>query len=68
VSVHKMWNLSSPKMCRDFLKNVRFGPEGSSITYLQQADGNQVSIDDATDEQVLQIAAELAEAFESVRQ
>lgn len=50
-------------MCRDFLKQVRFGEEGSAITKLTQADGKTVSIDDATDEQVLQVAGELAKTF-----
>lgn len=63
MSVQKFWNLSSPKMCRDFLKQVRFGPQGAQITQLTQADGKVVTIDEATDEQVLQLCQEFAEAM-----
>lgn len=61
--MEKFWKLNSPKMCRDFLKSLRFGPQGSAITELTQADGKTISVDDATDEQVLQVANELAEAM-----
>lgn len=63
----KFWKLNSPSMCRDFLKAVRFpsdSGEPNKITFLQQADGKQLSIDEASDEQVMQIANELAEAAE----
>jgi hypothetical protein len=62
-NITKVWKLNSPSMCRDFLKQVRIGKEGNQITYLQQADGKQVSIDEASDQQVLQVANELAEAI-----
>jgi hypothetical protein len=62
VSVTQVWKLDSPKMCRDFLKRVRFG-EGKHITHLTQADGKEVSLDDASDEQLLQVANEIAEAI-----
>ena len=61
--VEQFWNLSSPKMCRDFLKQVRIGPTGAQIKELTQADGKTVSLDEATDEQVLQVANEIAEAI-----
>lgn len=64
-NLDKFWRLDSPSMCRDFLKSIRMGPWGGRIEYLQQADGKQISIDDATDEQVLQVAREFAEAFGS---
>ena len=50
-------------MCRDFLKQVRIGPRGAAITELTQADGKVLTIDEASDEQVTQVANELAEAM-----
>ena len=62
----KFWNLNSPKMCRDFLKSLRFGPpdkpdEAGKITHFDLEDGKRVSIDDATDEQVIDYANQIAE-------
>lgn len=50
-------------MCRDFIRSVRVGPKGFKITFLQQSDGKQIPLDDASDEQVLQIANEIADAI-----
>lgn len=60
--INKFWKLDSPSMCRDFLKQIRLGKDGDRITFLQQSDGKQVSLDEASDEQVMQVANELAEA------
>lgn len=64
--VTQFWDLSSPKMCRDFLKNVRMGDPNnpSRITYFQTVSGDQISIDEASDEQVLEVAKQIAEAVE----
>jgi len=63
VNVEKFWRLDSPSMCRDFLKYVCIGLEGAKIEYLQQADGKRLSIDEATDEQVMELVQEIAEAI-----
>lgn len=63
MSVDKFWDLSSPKMCRDFLKSVRIGPEGNRITELTQADGKVVSIDEASDDAIVALVTDLAEAM-----
>ena len=63
MKMTQVWKLNSPKMCRDFLKQVQIGPAGSKITFLTQADGKQISLDEATDEQVMQVANELADAL-----
>lgn len=68
MSVEYFWNLSSPKMCRDFLKQVRIGPKGARITQLTQGDGKVITIDEATDEQVLQLCEEFAEAMNDRKQ
>lgn len=65
-NVEQLWDLSSPKMCRDFLKKVRIGPQGASIEFLQQEDGTKFSIEEASDEQILQVANEIAEALKSM--
>jgi hypothetical protein len=62
-NVEKFWRLDSPAMCRDFLKSVRMGPKGSKITELTQADGKVLSIDEASDAQVLELANDLADAM-----
>ena len=55
--------LDTPAKCREFIKSARIGPQGARVEYLEQADGKRVSIDDASDAQVEQVAAELAEAL-----
>lgn len=61
----KFWKLDSPQMCRDFLKSVRVGdPPGARVEFLGQADGKQISIDEATDQQVMEAAAMVADAIE----
>lgn len=64
-NVTHYWDLSNPKQCRNFLKEVRIGKEGAKITYLQQADGTEVSLDDASDDQILDVANQIAEAMNS---
>lgn len=59
----QFWDLSKPAMCRDFLKQVRIGPNESRITFLTDATGRQMSIDDASDEQILQITNDIASAI-----
>lgn len=69
MNVQKFWDLSSPKMCRDFLKEVRFGDKKnpSRIEYFQTESGKQISIDEASDEQILEIAKDFAEAMEKAK-
>lgn len=65
--VESRWDLSNPAHCRDFLKALRFDngtKEGSKITTLRQADGKEVTIDEASDEQVLELVNEFAQAME----
>lgn len=57
------WDLNSGPDCRDFLKALVLGG-GARITFLQQADGRKVSIDEASDAQVMGVVQELAEAKE----
>ncbi len=59
----QFWNLNSPKMCRDFLKQVRIGPGGAQITQLTQADGKVISIDEASDEQVIELCKDFSDAL-----
>lgn len=64
MSIEKFWKLDSPSMCRDFLKQVRHGqPPGKTIEYLETESGRRVSIDEASDEQVMQIANDIAESI-----
>ena len=62
--IENRWNLSNPAHCRDFLKALRMGENGSAITQLKQADGTWVSIDDAADEAIVDLVRELAQAME----
>lgn len=64
MSVDKFWKLDSPSMCRDFLKQVRGGPDGTPLTYLETESGKRLSIDEASDEQVMEAARWIAEAIE----
>lgn len=62
----QFWNLNSPKMCRDFLKQLHFGPpdkpeQCGKITHFDLEDGRRVSIEEATDEQVVDYANQIAE-------
>jgi hypothetical protein len=53
-----VWNLSDPAQARHWLKALRI--RGKPIEFLEQADGGRISIDDASDEQVLRICHEMA--------
>lgn len=58
--------LDTPAKCREFIKSARFPSDSGKenfITFLEQADGTRVSIDDASDAQIKQVASELAEAL-----
>lgn len=59
----KFWKLDSPSMCRDFLKSVRHTDWPDGISYLQTASGKRLSIDEASDEQVMEVAGWFAEAM-----
>lgn len=59
----KEWNLSSAAEARDFLSTLRFGPHQGGIKFLTTATGFNIPLEHASDEQVLQVARELAEAF-----
>lgn len=56
------WDLSNPRMARDFLKNLRIGPDKAAIEFLVNDKGENISIDDATDEQILYVVSQIAEA------
>lgn len=58
-SYHREWNLDNPSEARQFLKELRFGDQGARIKYLKDANGRDIKIDDASDEQVLQVVKEL---------
>lgn len=59
------WDLSDPKQARDFLKNVQFGDRKNPgfIKYLKTVEGTEISIDDASDEQVFQVVNMIANAM-----
>ena len=52
------WDLSDLDQVRDFFKQVRFGENGSKVTHFEQADGKRITIDEATDEQLLELGAQ----------
>ncbi len=60
-NLEQFWRLNSPSMCRDFLKQIRL--DGKEITVLTQADGKNVSIDEAADEAIMDLARELAHSM-----
>lgn len=65
-NIQKFWNLSSPKMCRDFLKNAYLkNSEGQTMgfTKIMDENGKEYSIDEAPDEAVLQIANDIVAAL-----
>jgi hypothetical protein len=66
--VTKIWKLDSPAMCRDFLKSLRWMENGEErrITWLGTASGKQIPIDEASDEQVMQIANDLSAGMPTV--
>lgn len=71
-NVEHFWNLSSPKMCRDFLKkafikNKETG-EIMDFTKIVNEFGEEYSIDDAPDEAVLQVAQEIATFMQRIQQ
>lgn len=58
--------IDTPAKCREFIKSIRIGPKNEKarkIEFLEQADGKRVSIDEASDAQVEQVAMELADAL-----
>lgn len=52
------FDLSDPAQAREFLKSIRVKGKGR-ITFLETASGEKVSIDDASDEQILQLVKDL---------
>lgn len=70
-NVTQFWNLNNPKQCRDFLKNLRIGDknkgEGAAITNVRLANGDIVTFDEASDEQIISFANQIAEIIESKR-
>jgi len=67
ADTEKYWKLNSPEVCRDFLKSLRFGPKQSRITCLKQDDGRELTIDEAPDDQVMEVANNIAQAHERVQ-
>lgn len=62
--VEKFWKLDSPMMCRDFLRQIR-GPNGQKILFLSLANGTDITLDQASDEQIMQAANDIAAAIEN---
>lgn len=60
-----MWDLSDPVQCRDFLKKLRVGPNGEACTHVYLADGTELTIDEASDEQIVTLCTEMAETVAS---
>ena len=55
------WNLNDPKEAREFLKSLRIGPKGAKIQFLQTEGGQQISIDEASDFQILKLVRQMAQ-------
>jgi len=57
--------IDSPAKCREFIRSIRIGKgrDARKIEFLVQADGKQVTIDEASDWAVEQLAMELADAL-----
>lgn len=51
--------LDTPEKCRQFLKDVRIGPDRVRILFLHQADGIEIPIDLATDEQIIDLVIQI---------
>ncbi len=60
-SVTHFWNLKNPKSARDFLRDIRIGPQCARITYVKVESGEQIQLKDATDEQIVVFAEQIAE-------
>ncbi len=56
-----MFNLSKPADCRAFLREMRFGPMNSQIEFVYTEDGEELTLDQASDEQVMELANSIAE-------
>lgn len=64
--VQHFWDLTSPKMCRDFLKNAHAKNEqGQTVDFTSIVDenGKTYSIDEAPDEAVIDVANQIAQAL-----
>lgn len=55
----KEWNLERPSEAREFLRQVRIGPAKARIKFLRDEHGQDISLDDASDTQVLQTVREM---------
>lgn len=64
-NVTKFWRLDSPSQCRDFIKSARL--DGKQITTLTTESGKEISVDDASDEQVMEVAGWMAKAIEKAK-
>lgn len=56
----KFWDLRKPYMARDFIKQVRIGEEQNKVAFFERPNGEIVAIDDASDAEILEIAAIVA--------
>lgn len=63
--VTSVWKLDSPMHCRDFLKKAFL--DGKPITTLTTESGKDISIDEASDEQVMEVAGWIAGAMEKAQ-
>ena len=53
------YDLDDPKDARRFLEDIRIGPQGARIKYLQDDKGDQIKIKDASDSQVFQVIKDI---------
>jgi len=65
--LEKMWDFSRPEQCREFLKSVRIGQKGGQITHLMDSSGKELTIDEASDAQVLDLCKEIAEVLSDAK-
>ncbi len=56
-----MFDLSKPADCRAWLRELRVGPMNSQIEYVFAEDGTKLTLDEASDEQVMELAQSIAE-------
>lgn len=60
VSKKKPYNLRNADECRDWLKSLRLGANKEKITEVQVDENTKLSIDAASDEQIIKVANGLA--------
>lgn len=64
-SIIQFWKLDNPDHCRAFLKQAHL--DGKPITTLTTESGKDISIDEASDEQVMEVAKWFSDAMKSTK-